>query len=657
VWITCLVFFQIALLAGYLYAHVLHRWLSGREQSVAHVGALLLSLPALKALLDSGPSPRPDGDPTVGVLSLLAMTIGLPYVLLASTGPLLQAWLVRRPGTAPPYRLFALSNLASLVALLGYPVLIEPSTPWRRQAVGWALAYLGFALLSVAAALRAARVTPAKSFGPPTPPTPDNAGEASAAPSRGERSLWTGLAACASLLLLAVTAHVTQQIVPAPLLWVVPLGAYLLTFVVCFEWPRLYWRPLWIGLLPIALVGIPYLTRQGLDELAATWRAGLFVAGLFACCMVCHGEIARRRPGSRHLTTYYLLIALGGALGGLFAGVAAPLLFRHVVELPLGLILTGLLGVLVSLQALWPRLGRHGRLAAVAVLPFALGLYATHVVDAARASTRAYRVVVRSFYGQLEVRDDGEPGTETASRTLVHGGIIHGTQWRDDTRRRYPTTYYCETSGVGRAIALLPTDRGRRVGVVGLGAGTLVAFGRPGDVYRVYEINPQVVRLAETEFTFLRESAAEVAVLLGDARRRLEGEPPQAFDLLAVDAFSGDSIPAHLLTEEALALYTRHLAPAGILAVHVSNRFVDFDPVLAAGARALGRPAINVLGDGAEVRLCYHSQWILIPPREGRTQYPALWQLGTPLEPTPGFRPWTDDLWSLYPVLLGKAHH
>ena len=250
--------------------------------------------------------------------------------------------------------------------------------------------------------------------------------------------------------------------------------------------------------------------------------------------------------------------------------------------------------------------------------------------------------MTRSFYGQLEVRDDGAPGTEAASRTLVHGGIIHGTQWQADARRRSPTTYYCETSGVGRAIALLPTDRGRRVGVVGLGAGTLVTYGRPGDVYRVYEINPLVIRLAETEFTFLRESAAEVAVLLGDARRRLEGEPPQAFDLLAVDAFSGDSIPAHLLTQEALALYTRHLAPGGILAVHVSNRFVDFDPVLAAGALGARTP-----GDRRarrrflRCRLCYHSQWILITPRDGQTRYPTLWQLGAPLEPTPGFRPWT----------------
>jgi hypothetical protein len=645
VWITCLVFFQTALLAGYLYAHTLHQRLSDRAQSTVHVGALLVSLPTLAVLLAAVPSPGMELHPTLGVLRLLALTIGLPYLLLASTSPLLQAWLARRPGAAPPYRLYALSNLASLGALLGYPVLIEPSIPWRRQAAGWAVLYGAFALLSAAAALRAARGGPTRS------PATDGGGPSSAGPSWAERALWTGLAACGSLVLLAVTGHITQHIVPAPLLWVVPLGAYLLTFVLCFEWPRLYWRPLWLGLLPVALVGVTYLARQGLSELDALWRVSFLVAGLGACCMVCHGELARRRPDARHLTTYYLLIALGGALGGLFAGVAAPLLFPQLVELPAALILTGLFGVLVSVQALWPRLGPYPRLAAVAVLPFALGIFATYAVEGMQLSTRGYRLVTRSFYGQLAVRDDGVRGSENASRSLIHGGIIHGMQWWDDARSRFPTTYYCETSGVGRALALLPSGRGRRVGMIGLGAGTLVAFGRQGDVYRVYEIDPLVLRLAETEFTFLHDSAAEVAVVLGDARLRLEAEPPQEFDLIAVDAFSGDSVPAHLLTREALELYMRHLGPAGILAVHVSNRFVDFDPVLAAGALALRRPAVNVHSEGIGSRLCYNAQWILIPPRDGRRRYPSLWQLGTKLEPTPGFRPWTDELWSLYPVL------
>ena len=438
---------------------------------------------------------------------------------------------------------------------------------------------------------------------------------------------------------------------PAPLLWVVPLAAYLLTFVICFEWPWLYWRPIWLGLLPVVLVGTSYLTRKGIGELAAIWKVLLFVAGLLACCMVCHGEIARRRPAPRHLTTYYLLIALGGALGGLFAGVAAPLWFRHLVELPVGLVLAALLWVIVTLELLWPRFPRHFRLALVAVLPFALGLYAAYVIDSARVEVSGYRVLVRSFYGQLAVQDGGISDTETSKRTLVHGGIIHGTQWRQSDHRRWPTTYYCETSGVGRVLASLPTDRGQRVGVVGLGAGTLVTYGRPGDVYRVYEINPLVLRLAETEFTYLEDSRAEVAVILGDARRRLEGEPPQRFDLLAVDAFSGDSIPAHLLTEEALAVYLRHLAPGGVLALHVSNRFVDFDPVLAAGAQALGRPAINALDDGDLERQCYHSQWIMIPAVPGGAMDASLAELGKPLAPKPGFRPWTDDRWSLYPVL------
>jgi hypothetical protein len=647
VWITCLVFFQTALLAGYLYAHVLRRCLSTRAQAALHASVLLLSLPTLAALFAPGPGLSVDADPTLGVLRLLALTVGLPFVLLASTSPLLQAWLAERAGAAPPYRLYALSNLASLAALLSYPGLVEPSIPWRRQAIGWAAGYAGFALLSAVAALRAGRsaADPAHSD--------DHAG-LSVAPSWAERSLWTGLAACASLLLLAVTAHITQHIVPAPLFWVVPLGTYLLSFVLCFEWPRLYWRPAWLGLLPVALVGMAYLMRQSLSELAPFWRVTLFVAALFVCCMACHGEIVRRRPGAAHLTTYYLLIAVGGALGGLFAGVVAALWFTDLVELPVGLGLTGVLGVLVSLEALWPRLGRYGRPAAVAVLPFVLGVYITYAVDSMQASTKGYRLA-RSFYGQLGVEDDGAPGTESASRTLVHGGIIHGSQWLDDSRRRHATTYYCETSGVGRALALLPTHRGRRVGLVGLGTGTLATFGRPGDEYRIYEINPQVVRMAETEFTFLHDSPAEIVVRLGDARRTLEQESPQAFDLLAVDAFSGDSIPAHLLTVEALELYLRHLGPTGILAIHVSNRFVDLDPVLAAGAAVLRRPAINAIGESDGARGCFYSQWILIPPADGQTQYPDLWTIGTELQPTPGFRPWTDELWSLYPVLRIRA--
>jgi SAM-dependent methyltransferase len=384
------------------------------------------------------------------------------------------------------------------------------------------------------------------------------------------------------------------------------------------------------------------------------WRVVLFIGGFFLCCMVCHGEIARRRPGASWLTAYYLLIALGGALGGLLAGVAAPLLSSFIVEFPAGLILVGLGGLLAILQGLWPRLGRRAQLAATVLLPFALGVYVMYVVDGMRESTRGYRLA-RSFYGQLAVRDDFEAGIEAVSRTLVHGGTIHGTQWLDPPRRRDPTTYYCETSGVGRALARLPTDRPRRIGVIGLGTGTLVTYGRPGDQYRVYEINPQVLAIARTEFTFLQDSRAEITIILGDARRTLEAEPDQELDLLAVDAFSGDAIPAHLLTREAIELYLRHLATDGILAVHVSNRFVDLEPVLAAAALELDRPALNVVAEEDPLRLCHASQWILILPPNGRMRYATLWLHGSDVAPTPGFRTWTDDRWSLYPVLRGGA--
>jgi spermidine synthase len=650
VWITCLVFFQIVLLAGYLYAHALSSRLSARAQAVVHVGALLVSLPALLLLLWTGPPRSVDANPTLDVLRLLAATVGLPYVLLASTSPLLQAWLARRPGAALPYRLYALSNLGSLVGLLGYPVLIEPFVPWRHQALGWAAAYAGFVGFSTLAALRAAGGAEGRPAGEPASPG-DAAEPPPPAPSRAERAFWVLLAGAASLLLLAVTARLTRDIVPAPLLWVVPLSAYLLTFVLCFEWPRLYWRPIWLGfLLPVALVGVAYLGRGGFSGLSLRWRAAMFIGGFFLCCMMCHGEIARRRPGASWLTAFYLLVALGGALGGLVAGVVAPVSSVHLVEFPAGLILVGLCWVLASLQGVWPRLGRRTQLVATALLPLSLGVYAMYVVDSMRASTRGY-LLARSFYGQLGVRDDGVPGTETASRTLVHGGTIHGTQWQDASRRGQLTTYYCETSGVGLALARLPTERPRRVGVIGLGTGTLAAYGRPGDEYRVYEIDPLVLRVAESEFTFLHDSRAEIVVVLGDARRTLEAEPPQLFDLLAVDAFSGDAIPAHLLTLEALELFLRHLAPDGILAIHVSNHYVDLQPVLAAAATELDRPALNVIAEGDSARICYPTQWILILPPNGRLRYATLWLHGADAEAPSEFRTWTDDRWSLYPVL------
>jgi SAM-dependent methyltransferase len=604
----------------------------------------VLSLPALVGLLASAPAFLLEASPILGVLGMLAAAIGLPYVLLASTSPLLQAWLAGRPGAKLPYRLYALSNLAALGALVGYPVLVEPFVPWRRQAIGWAVGYAGFAVLSILAARRTARTPPS------VVESSREAVDATAPPTWAERALWTYLAACPALLLVAVTSHITQHIVPAPLLWVLPLAAYLLSFVLCFEWPRLYWRPLWMVLLAGALVGLAYLMRLALTDRAAL-RVALIVDALFVCCMACHGEIVRRRPGAPFLTTYYLLIALGGALGGLFAGVVAPLAFAQLAELPIGLIVTALVAVLVSLLTLWPRVGPYWRMAAVGVLPFALGVYSTYVVHGMQDQVRGYRLVMRSFYGQLDVEDHGVTGSENSWRTLVHGGIIHGTQWQHDARRREPTSYYCEDSGVGQALANLPEDRSRRVGMVGLGVGTLLTFGRPGDVYRVYEINPQVLRLAVTEFTFLGESRADVSVIIGDARQELEREPPQGFDLIAVDAFSGDAIPGHLLTREALELYTRHLRPDGILAVHISNRFVELEPVLAAGAHALGRPAINASADPSDSFLCYHSDWILVMPRGGRTLYPALWEIATELTLRPGFRPWTDELWSLYPLL------
>ena len=520
--------------------------------------------------------------------------------------------------------------------------------PWRRQAMGWALAYAGFAALSVAAALRVAR---ARETGAPSAVPPADGAEAAAPPHWVDRSLWIVLAACASLLLLAVTLHITQH-VPAPLLWVVPLAAYLLSFVLCFEWPRLYWRPIWLVLLPAALVGMAYLMKEEIDAAGFVRRGALFVGALFVCCMVCHGEIVRRRPGARYLTTYYLLIALGGALGGLFAGVVAPLAFIRLVELPVGLLLTGVLWVLVSLLVLWPRLGPMASRRPSPCCPSLLGIYVTYVVEA--AAGRDPRVpdhgpeLLRSARGAGRGASGGRGRLPDAHPRRHHPRHAVARTSRGGGCRR-PTT--ATTPGWGaRWPSCRPIARG---GSAWWGSGR--ARWRPTGVRATCSgstrSTPRCSGWPRRSSRSCRTRGPRSRSSSATRGSGMEGEPPQELDLLAVDAFSGDAVPGHLLTQEALELYTRHLAPDGILALHVSNRFVDFDPVLAAGAHALRRPVVNVTVEGDSDRLCYYSQWILIPPRDGRRRYPALWQYGTKVELRPGFRPWTDELWSLYPVL------
>ncbi len=654
VWSTCMLFFQILLLAGYVYAHWLNRQFEPRRQAVIHIAALAVSLVTLPVL----PNPAwktVGGQPSLRILALLTVTVGLPYFLLSSTSPLLQAWYARSHKGGMPYRLFALSNFASMLALVSYPLLIEPGLATRTQGYLWSSAFVCFALICGLTAWRAAALPAVKT----------QAGAAQldeTAPSRTLHLLWFGLAASASVLLLAVTTHLTQDVAAIPFLWIAPLAVYLLSFIVCFEAPRLYRRILFLPLFAAALAYMAYSLWPNRGDVAIPFLYFLvqpamkdtvtyFVAALFVCCMVCHGELARLKPHPRHLTGFYVVVSLGGAAGGLFVGLIAPNLFRAYYEFPLGLAFCCLVVALVMLRAAW-RTGKEWRLAAAVGLGIAFGVYAWSIQGIMKVTVTGYRVVARNFYGLLRVYDDGDPRMDqAASRKLVHGVINHGEQMLQEEYRRMPVTYFCPDSGVGRGIRALE-GAPRRIGVLGLGCGTLAAYGHAGDTVRIYEINPLVLNLARTEFSYLRDTPARVEVAIGDGRLLLESEPDQHFDILVMDAFSGDSVPVHLITREAFRTYFRHLRPTGILAVNISNKYLNLEPVMERAAASLGKTAYVYRYDPPDDSfLCFSCSWALIMDPATWAAHPELKQDATLLRPGRPFRVWTDDFSNLLGIL------
>ncbi|OSZ74520.1 fused MFS/spermidine synthase [Hydrogenophaga sp. IBVHS1] len=642
VWTLCMVFFQVELLVGYAYVHLVHEKLSARRQPWVHGALLLLSLATLPVVAD--PSWKLDAQayPTWSVLGVLATTVGVPYLLLSTTGPLMQAWYARSfvAQGVQPYRLYALSNLASMLALLSYPVLVEPAMAVKPQAWVWSVGYALFVVACVATAgftLRRQGGTHSSAHAAPLQEAPH--------PGWRECLMWVGLAATASMLLLAITRHLTQDVAPVPFLWVLPLALYLLSFILCFDAPRYYVRPLFLGALPLAFLALDFAMNEGLS---APVLVGLLSAAVFVFCMVCHGELVRRRPPVRHLTLFYLMLSVGGALGGLFVGLVAPVAFNAYFELPLGLFLCALLMVLV----LWPELRgrRHARWLRGALL-VALLLYGVRLTSISLDYVQGYTEVVRNFYSQTRIEDSVDEDGLGPVRSMVHGSITHGEQYL--SHPRHATAYYCERTGIGRALQSLPTDRPRQIGVVGLGAGTLAVYGRAGDEMRMYEINDQVLDLARKHFSYLADSAATIVPVLGDGRLMLERESPQAFDLLAMDAFSGDSIPTHLLTLEAFEAYQRHMLPDGLLAVHITNTYLDLRPVMASAAQHLGKVAVLLeLSAGHGDPFCRRSSWVVFVSPAQAAALPAAMQGAKVLVPTPGFRPWTDTFSNLFDILI-----
>jgi hypothetical protein len=645
VWAAALLFFQLVLLAGYAYAHTVIRLLRPKAQMTLHAVLLLGSCLLLPILPSPAWKPSEAGDPTLRILMLLAVTIGLPYFLLSSTSPLLQAWYVRRSGSGMPYRLFALSNFGSMLALISFPFLVEPRLSSRQQAYTWSAAYVLFAAMCAFAAwssregddLQVAKV---------------QGDDGSPRPGLRQLMLWITLAACASTLLVSVTNHLSQNVAPIPLLWVVPLALYLLTFILAFESDRIYQRWLFLPLLMVALGGMAYMLWKDSGNLHIKWLIPGFCLGLFLCCMMCHGELARRRPTARYLTLFYLMVSLGGAVGGVFVAVIAPRVFHDYWELPVGLVACAVLAAIVLWEVRIPKLGAWPLRT---VMVIAAGVLAGYLVRSEHEETKGYRLMVRNFYGVLHVKDDkGEHYTE---RVLLHGTINHGEQVIDDDKLRYvPTSYYGVNSGVGRAIRAAQ-GRGHtvRVGVIGLGAGVLSTYGREGDYYRIYEINPLVPVIAQTQFSFYPHSRADKAIMMGDARLTLERQDPQNFDVLAVDAFSSDAIPVHLLTREALALYFHHLNPDGILALHISNRYLDLEPVCARGAQAFSKTAMTVSDDDDDADYFSPSTWVLLTSHPG--WFDTLSFKGADMAPAKApakFRAWTDDYSNVFQILKLK---
>jgi hypothetical protein len=602
VWTTCMLFFQVVLFGGYAYAHFLTR-LPHRWQGVIHACLIVAALAFLPITPNEAWKPLGDEDPAGRILALLLATVGLPYFVLSSTGPLVQVWFTRASNGGSPWRLYALSNAGSLAALLSYPFFFEVRWDVTGQTWLWSGAFLVFAALSAAIAWRdrSTQVEVRSS---------DVAGDLEAKPvSWTRRTLWVFLPALASVLLLATTNHVCQDVAVIPFLWVVPLSLYLVTFIICFEherWYRpLFWAALAMGFVFVAAVygGLDWSSGSvvpmpfGWDlkmpwTIEITYKKELFICfgAMFFAVMVCHGELTRLKPDPRHLTEFYLLMSAGGALGGLLVSLVAPRVFDSYREWPWGLMVAFGVAAMVmvrevrGLKTVWLRWG-------LTAAGFAMLIAGPSLMQKWGPEDDERLERVRNFYGVVSVAEDYDYDYDMPWRSLYHGGIMHGMQNMGDSLKEEPLSYYGEHTGVGRALALAKAKPDARVGVVGMGTGTALCYGSKGHVWRFYEINPVVDRLAKSYFTYMddfKKRGGQLEVVIGDGRLALEKEESQQFDVLLLDAFSGDSVPMHLLTREAFQIYDRHLKPDGIIAVNCTNRYIALASVIYRIADDLG---------------------------------------------------------------------
>ena len=677
VWSTVLLFFQALLTGGYAYAYWLLGRLRDRLQGIVHLILLGISLGLLLATALTWPSPltpdaswRPQSSdlPIWGIFRILAVSVGIPYLLLSSNSTLMQAWFNRDDHSQIPYRLYALSNSGSLLALISYPIIFEPNLTLRAQAYLWSVGYVVFAVTTAYLALRTSKPT---QTGDVQASRGSQLGEEKR-PSIGVHVLWIGLAACASALLMSVTSQITQEVAVIPFLWVLPLTLYLLTFILAFSGGRWYSRRLYlIAFFVVTLVSIWMLAKW--PPFSITTQIIIYTLLLFVCCMICHNELFKLRPHPRFLPSFYLMVAVGGATGGIYVTLLAPYLFPSGFwELQWGTIACGvLLAIIMQLERAPAQRKRPGKLRrqsvknrssvkpVVIVSSAGILILSTLIILVMQAISSDTLLATRNFYGVLRVWEINTDQPGLRADQLTHGKTVHGFQFQADDLRRLPTTFYAEKSGVGLSILNHPTRPGKlRIGVLGLGIGVLASYGQPGDVFRFYEINPDVIRIAEgrgSYFSFLKDSQADIQVVHGDARvsleRELVSDGPQNLDLLVLDAFSGDAIPLHLLTKEAFEIYLKHLKQDGIVAINVSNRNfnLDLEVYRLADDLNLGTALIEDVGDGVQ---SYDSVWMLLTGEPDFLKRPAIAARSAQRPRIPTSLPvWTDDFSNLLQIL------
>ncbi len=623
VWSTCMLFFQLGLLVGYIYAHLLARYLKQHQQVILHAALLLLSLLSLPITPDPALKPAGGEDPIWGIIHLLFLTVGAPYVLISSTGPLLQHWYRQKYADRSPYRLYALSNFASLLGLLSYPFLVEPNMVLGSQTFFWSCGYLAF---FVACLWSGGSLFWGKKSRDSTPASKETTSTPAGEQTSTRPLLWLGLSACASVLFLAITSKTTQDVSVIPFLWVVPLSLYLCTLIVAFDSPRWYRRRLWIPAFLLSCGLLTYLLHSN-TELHILWTIFCYNLALFCIVMVCHGELARSKPPAGQLTYFYLMTSLGGALGGAFVSFVATKIFPAYWELQVGIGAACFLVGFALFRLSGKKTERWYRPAQCGWGAYTLVILSFLFVGMLEMEEDAL-TTRRNFYGVLRVYEQ-DKGEKRHRRKLYNGQINHGLQLLHPLEKDRIVSYYSDESGLGLVFRCHPKrqlegeraeeteqNHNLRVGVIGLGIGVIASRGKPGDSFRFYEINPEVVQVADEFFTVLKESKSATEVIVGDGRisleRELAAQGSMQFDILAVDAFSGDAIPVHLLTQEAFELYFKHLRSDGILALHISNRHIDLKPVLYSLTDRMEIPALLIKNDRQPEAFIKGSEWVLV---------------------------------------------